>query len=93
MCAQQSSTLEGRAYFFALFLQKSQLARRTTACQLCLANGWWACLRLDGSLESYFAKAWRAGAIEGDGALVQGDKIVGHYNSVSGSFGLQAGVQ
>jgi hypothetical protein len=50
-------------------------------------------LRLDGSLESYFAKAWRAGAIEGDGALVQGDKIVGHYNSVSGSFGLQAGVQ
>ena len=64
MCAQQSSTLEGKAYFFALFLQKSQLARRATECQLCLANGWWVCLRLYDSLESYFDKAWRAGATE-----------------------------
>jgi lipid-binding SYLF domain-containing protein len=29
----------------------------------------------------------------GEGALVQGGKIVGHYNSVAGSYGLQAGVQ
>jgi lipid-binding SYLF domain-containing protein len=29
----------------------------------------------------------------GEGALMQGGKIVGHYNSVSGSYGLQAGVQ
>jgi lipid-binding SYLF domain-containing protein len=44
-----------------------------------------------------FPKIVKAGFLVGgqygDGALVQGGKIVGHYNSVSGSFGLQAGVQ
>ena len=29
----------------------------------------------------------------GEGALVQDGKIIGHYNSVAGSYGLQAGVQ
>ena len=29
----------------------------------------------------------------GDGALVKGDRIVGHYNSVAASYGLQAGAQ
>ena len=29
----------------------------------------------------------------GDGALVQAGTIVGHYRSVAGSYGLQAGVQ
>jgi lipid-binding SYLF domain-containing protein len=33
------------------------------------------------------------GAQYGEGALLKDDKIVGHYNSVAASYGLQAGVQ
>jgi hypothetical protein len=29
----------------------------------------------------------------GEGALVKNGQIVGHYNSVTASYGLQAGVQ
>jgi lipid-binding SYLF domain-containing protein len=29
----------------------------------------------------------------GDGALFQGNRVVGYYNSVAGSYGFQAGVQ
>ena len=29
----------------------------------------------------------------GDGALLKNDKVVGYYNTVAGSYGLQAGVQ
>jgi lipid-binding SYLF domain-containing protein len=33
------------------------------------------------------------GGAYGEGALRQGDKTVGYYNSAAGSYGLQAGVQ
>jgi lipid-binding SYLF domain-containing protein len=33
------------------------------------------------------------GASYGDGVLFKGDSVAGYYNSTSGSFGLQAGIQ
>ncbi len=33
------------------------------------------------------------GGAYGEGVLMRGGKLVGHYNSVAGSFGLQAGAQ
>jgi lipid-binding SYLF domain-containing protein len=40
-----------------------------------------------------FKAGFLGGAHYGEGALFQDGRVVGHYNSVAGSFGLQAGVQ
>ena len=40
-----------------------------------------------------FKAGFLGGAHYGEGVLFQDGKVVGHYSSVAGSFGLQAGVQ
>ena len=40
-----------------------------------------------------FKAGFLGGAHYGEGVLFQDGKVMGHYNSVAGSFGLQAGVQ
>ncbi|HEY6008977.1 MAG TPA: lipid-binding SYLF domain-containing protein [Geobacteraceae bacterium] len=42
---------------------------------------------------SIFKGGLIVGAQYGDGALFKNGKVVGYYNSVAGSYGLQAGVQ
>jgi lipid-binding SYLF domain-containing protein len=42
---------------------------------------------------SIIKAGFMVGGQYGEGALLKDGKIVGHYNSVAGSYGLQAGVQ